>query len=180
MPTEVAVPSEGGSARTMQLVASAIGGSAILLVVISWFLAQFTLILTFGSIVVAAGCALIAVEAGDRPRSRRYVIQATIMGALAGLAPLSLVVFYRLSYFWCPVVNTLSLPWPEPWREIAHWGAGLIWLASTAFLVVALGSRQFRRAAIIMWAFSFSAIVPTLILMFLTVYGDPGPYCVPG
>lgn len=102
------------------------------------------------------------------------------MGVLAGLAPLSFVVYYRLSQFACPVANILSLPWAEPWREIAHWGAGLLWFASTAFLLTALWIRDLRHPAIAMWGFSFAAIVPTFILTFLTLYGDPGPYCVPG
>lgn len=171
---------EDDGARTMRWWAFIVGGLAILLVVISWFLHQFALMLLFGSIAVAAGCALVAVAAGARPRSRGYVIRATTMGALAGLAPLSLVVFYRLSQFACPVANILSLPWAEPWREIAHWSAGLIWLASTVCLVAALWIRRLRRAAIAMWTFSFAAVVPTFILMFLTVFGDPGPDCIPG
>jgi hypothetical protein len=56
----------------------------------------------------------------------------------------------------------------------------LIWLASTVCLVAALWIRRLRRAAIAMWTFSFAAVVPTFILMFLTVFGDPGPDCIPG
>jgi hypothetical protein len=118
-------------------------------------------------------CALVAVAVGRRPRSRELVIQSAAMGVLAGLAPISLVVFLRLSYHACAVMNVLALPWPEPWREIAHWGSAAIWLASTAFLIFAVATPRLRRAGVAMWIWSGVIAIPTVFISFLTVYGDP-------
>lgn len=130
-------------------------------------------------IAAAVGCVAVTITVGKHPRSRRYVIQAVILGVLAGLAPISSVIFLRLSGRACVVLNVLGLPWAEPWREIAHWGAGAIWLASTAFIVVALTRPQLRRAGVAMLIWSVASVVPTFLLLFLVLYGDPAAGCVP-
>ena len=73
----------------------------------------------------------------------------------------------------------LGLPWGEPWREIAHWGAGLVWLAATVFLIVALVREPLRRAGIAMLTWSLGSVVPAFFFLLLIVYGDPGPGCIP-
>ncbi|MFC5501097.1 hypothetical protein ACFPJ4_02460 [Lysinimonas soli] len=124
-------------------------------------------------------CALIAVAVGKRPRVRQIVIPSAAIGVLAGLAPISAVVFLRLSHKACAVWNVLGLPWAEPWRDLAQWSALLIWLASTVSLIVAVTTPRIRRAGVAMWIWSAAIAVPTLFLNFLVVYGDPGPSCVP-
>jgi hypothetical protein len=124
-------------------------------------------------------CALLAVAVLPRPRIRSTVVIAAALGTLAGLAPLSLVLFLRLSYHVCAVLNVLALPWPEPLREIVHWTAGLVWLASTVGLIVALTRRDLRRTGLALLVWSVIITFPTFMLLFLIVYGDPGPNCIP-
>jgi hypothetical protein len=133
----------------------------------------------FGVVAATAGCALVAIGAGARPRTRRDVVFAGVMGALAGFAPIAIVVFMRLSAHTCTVVNVLGLPWAEPWREIAHVTAGLIWLASTVLLIVAVNRPRLRRAGVLMWKWSGIIAVPTMLLFFFMVYGDPIAGCTP-
>ena len=152
----------------------------LVLFILFFFLHQITLTLLAGTIGVAIGCALVAGAVTRSSGSQRYVLLASVMGVLAGLAPIGLVLRYRLNYVACPVVNTLSLPWPEPWRTIAYWVGGLVWLTSTIILIGALWIPPLRRAAAAMWIFSLAAVVPTFLLIFLTAFGDPGPYCIPG
>lgn len=127
----------------------------------------------------AAACALLAVGVAPRPRSRGYVATAAVMGAVAGLAPISLVVYLRLSVHACVVMNILGLPWPEPGREIAHVASGLIVLGSTVFLIVAVTRPSLKRAGVAMWIWSAAIAFPTMLLYFLVVYGDPAAGCLP-
>ncbi|HEY9497869.1 MAG TPA: hypothetical protein VIQ78_02475 [Terrimesophilobacter sp.] len=142
-------------------------------------MAPFDLIFVTTVVVAVVACGAVAVSVGRRPQSRRHVVQAAALGALAGLAPISAVIFLRLSYKACVVLNILGLPWAEPWREIAHWGTGVIWLASTVFLIFALATPHLRRAGLAMLIWSAVIALPTFFLYFLVVYGDPGAYCVP-
>jgi hypothetical protein len=128
---------------------------------------------------VAAACAVGAVVVLNKPRSRRDVVQAATLGVLAGLAPISLVLFLRLSSKACVVLNILDLPWAEPWREIAHWGGGAVWLASTVFLIYALATPRLRRAGVAMLVWSVIITIPTFLLYFMITYGDPAAGCVP-
>lgn len=127
----------------------------------------------------AAFCALLSIALVRRPRPRSVAVVAGVMGLLAGLAPIGLVLFLRLSYRACAVANVLALPWAEPWRELAHWGGGIAWLASTVALIIGLVRRDLRRAAVALWIVSAVLAVPAFILFFLIVYGDPSADCVP-
>lgn len=155
-------------------------GAMLVLVILFFFLREITLTLLVGTIGVAVGCALVAAAVTRSSGSMHYVRLASVMGVLAGLAPIGLLLRYRLNYVACPVVNTLSLPWLEPWRTIAYWGGGLVWVASTVFLIGALWIPPLRRAAAAMWIFSLAAVVPPFLLLFLTAFGDPGADCIPG
>jgi len=135
----------------------------------------------FVALVVAAAvrCAVVAVRAEEPPRSRTYVVRASILGAFAGLAPIAVVLFLRLSIKVCIGANVLGLPWAEPWRELAHWGGGAVWLASTIMIAVALLVPRYRQAGLAMVKWSAAIAAPTLFLYFMTMYGDPGEGCVP-
>lgn len=139
----------------------------------------FGVLLSVIAIVAVAACVAIAISVGRSPRSPAYLAQATVLGLLVALAPIALVIFIRLSFKACPVLNVLGLPWEEPWREIAHWGAGLIWLAATVVLIIALVREPLRRAGIAMLVWSLVSVIPAFFFLFLTVYGDPGAGCVP-
>jgi len=140
----------------------------------------FGVLLTVIAVVAAGACVAINISVGRSPRSPLYLVQASILGVLVALAPIAFVFFFRLSYKACPALNVLGLPWAEPWREIAHWGAGLIWLAATVVLIVALTREPLRRAGIAMLIWSLVSVVPAFFFLFLIVYGDPGAGCVPG
>jgi len=124
-------------------------------------------------------CALLGVAVLRRPRARSTALMAAGLGTLAGLAPISLILFIRLSFHTCAVLNVLALPWPEPLREITHWTAGGVWLASTIGLILALTRRDLRRPSVALWIWSMAIAVPAFVLFFLIVYGDPGPGCIP-
>lgn len=129
--------------------------------------------------VATVGWAVVAVMAVKPPRSRAHVVRASILGAFAGLAPIAAVVFLRLSVNACVVANILGLPTAEPWSEIARWGGGAVWLAATVMIVVALAVPRYRRAGFAMLAWSALVAVPTALLCFFMLYGDPGEGCVP-
>lgn len=180
------------SSRPFWIWAGALAGSVVVIylvcfalqVVINWASGGSVNVLGVGFIYAITGtafaCALAAIAAGRVPRAHRFVVGAAIMGLLAGLAPISLVVFLRLSSHSCAVMNVLALPWAEPWREIAHIGAGVVWLGSTVFLIVAsaVSRLKLQRAAVAMWIWSGAITIPTFFLYFLTVYGDPAPGCI--
>lgn len=126
-----------------------------------------------------AMCALLAVAVLRRPRKRSTAVAAALLGTLAGLAPISLILFLRLSYHACAVANVLGLPWPEPLREIIHWTAGLVWLASTVGLIVALTRKELRWPGVAMLIWSGAITIPAFFLFFFIVYGDPGVGCTP-
>lgn len=131
-------------------------------------------------VLVAAGCAVVAIQVGKKPRTLWSNVVAGILGVLAGLAPIGVVVFLRLSIRNCLILNPLGLPWPEPWHDLAHWAGAAVWLASTLLLIVALVVPKLRRAGVAMLIWSAVIAIPTGFLFFLTIYGDAGAgYCTP-
>jgi hypothetical protein len=129
-------------------------------------------------VLVAIGCAIVAVRFG-RARTPVPIVVAVVLGLLAGLAPISLVVFFRTSFKDCIVVNVLGLPWPGSWETNIHWIAGAIWAASTVLLLLALVWKRVRRAAVVLWICTGILTIPTAFLLFLTVFGDTAAGCVP-
>jgi hypothetical protein len=67
----------------------------------------------YGIVATTVGCVLVSIGVGPRPRARRDIVVAGVMGALTALAPIALVVFMRLSLHTCTVVNVLGLPAPS-------------------------------------------------------------------
>jgi hypothetical protein len=140
---------------------------------------MFSIVL--GALVVAAAvsCTVGAVHLGRPIRSPGRGFLLALMGLLAGLAPISIVVFLRLSVRMCIVANPLGLPWLQPWHDIAHWAGGAIWLASTVLLIIATTRPKLRRAAVAMWMWSGAIAIPTAVFLFLTIYGDAAANCTP-
>ncbi len=127
-----------------------------------------------------AFCVLACVWFSPQPLALRTAIVPAVMGLLAGLAPVSLVLFIRLSVTACTVVNVFGLPWAEPARSTMHAATAILWLASCALLVIGVAlDRGLRRPAIAMLLWSGIATVPAFLLFFITFYGDPAPGCVP-
>lgn len=137
----------------------------------------FLLPLVFAS---TAFCVLACVWFSPQPLAPRTAIVPAIMGLLAGLAPVALVLLFRLSVTMCTVVDIFGLPWAEPFRSAMHAASAVVWLASSVLLVIGVAvDRGLRRPAIAMLVWSAYATVPAFLLFFITVYGDPAPGCVP-
>jgi len=132
----------------------------------------------YGIVMSPVMCALVSI-AVTRPRTRRTITLATVIGALAGLAPIAFITFFRLSMRTCTGLNFLALPWPEPLRTTVQVVAGIIWVASTVVLIVAVARPPLRWAGIAMWIWTGVIAIPTFLLLFLSFYGDPGTDCLP-
>lgn len=124
-----------------------------------------------------AGCVIFLVWMSPRPLRWRTAGLPAVMGLLAGLAPVSLVVFLRLTVQACIVVDTLGLAYVGPARGLLLWLSGMVWLASTAFFTAGVLRPAWRSAAVSMVVWSFICVIPTTILLFFSFYGDPGPDC---
>lgn len=133
-------------------------------------------------VVLAASalCAITCVWLSPYPLTRRSAIAAVVMGLLAGLAPTAIVLAIRLSVTTCTVVNVFGLPWIEPWRSIMFVASLGVWILSCSVLAMSLTfDRGLRRPAIAMLVWSAMATLPALLLLFITVYGDPAAGCLP-
>ena len=127
----------------------------------------------------SALCAVACVWLSPRPITLRSSLLPVVMGVLAGLAPVAVVLAFRLSMITCTVVNVFGLPWAEPWRSVAHVASASTWILSCIFLVAGLVlDRGLRRAAIAMLVWSAIAAVPAFLLLFITFYGDPSSGCL--
>lgn len=133
----------------------------------------------YSIVAIAVSYALFAISFLASPRNPRHIALAAALGGLVGLLPISAVLFLRLSAHTCTVLNPFWLPWAEPWREIAHWGAGAICLAATVALFVGIRNGPLQRPAVAMWVAGGILAVPAFFLFFLSVYGDPIAGCVP-
>jgi len=130
-------------------------------------------------VVATQVCVLATVWFSPRPLAWRTVLVPALMGTLAAWAPMALVVFLRLSVKACAVLNPLGLPWDEPWREIMHWGGGIVWLASCTMVVVGFAVARLRPSAVVMLVWSALSVVPAFLLLFFMFYGDPAAGCTP-
>lgn len=150
-------------------------------IVIGSFLTMVPISAILWSTVAAATavCVLATVWLSPRPLSWRTACLPALMGVLAALAPVGLLAFMRLSGEGCVWFNYLGLPQAEPWREVVHWGGGLVWLASSVLIVVGLFFPRLRNAALAMMGWSGLSVTPTILLMFLMSFGDPVGDCLP-
>ncbi len=136
--------------------------------------------LAYSTAAVAIACTLLSLGVQRRPVAPRTGVYLAIMGFLAGLAPLCVVLYYRLSMKVCPVMNLLGLPWPEPLREIVRIASGVVLLLSLMLTAYGMSQKRFRISAIAITVFYCMMAIPTFLFMFLLVFGDPGPYCTVG
>jgi len=134
-------------------------------------------------IVVAsvAGCAMVCVWFSPRPLALRSAAVPFVFGILAGLAPVAVVLFLRLSVTECTVVDVFGLPWEEPWRSGMHIASVVVALAAGALLIIGVAvDRGMRLPAIAMAVWSAIATIPAFVLLFVSFYGDPARGCTPG
>ena len=130
---------------------------------------------TFGA---TATCVTIAVWLSPRPLSWAYAAPSAVMGLLGGLAPIALVLFLRITASTsCIVINVFGLPWSAPWQELLHWGSGALCIIAPIALITAVTRPALRGPAIAMLGYWVLMALPTSVLWFLSVFGDPAPGC---
>lgn len=131
-----------------------------------------------GVLLLLATC-FAAVRASSKTVQRETWVGRYLLTCLAFIAPIAVAIGFRLSFKTCTGLNLLGLPWPPAAESSVAWTCLALVLASTAALVVGLVRPRLRSASVVMLVYSMVAVVPTFIFMFLSVYGDPGPACVP-
>lgn len=137
------------------------------LAVCYWFVVLFT------------GCVLAVLSASQPKGPPRVVAYRTIMLTLGFLAPIAVVLFLRLSIKMCAVANILMLPWGDGAELAVRIGALVVWAASTVLIIVGLRQPSLRGPSLVMFYWSLWAAIPAFFFFFLSVYGDPGPNCIP-
>lgn len=125
-----------------------------------------------------ATCVMIAVWLSPRPFSLESASVSVAMGLLGGLPPIALVLFLRLVETDCIVINVFGLPWSAPWEELLRWGSGVLCLLAPFVLFGAVRRPALRAAAVAMLGYWGVVAFPTLVLLFLSFYGDPAPGCL--
>lgn len=97
-----------------------------------------------------------------------------ILIILGVLAPIAVFLAVRVP-MGCSVINPLGLPWPAPTNAIV---ASLV-VAFAALIAVVRGFfHQSTRVVSIVFVGLWLAQVPAIFfLVFITIYGDPGPTC---
>jgi hypothetical protein len=126
---------------------------------------------------IVAG-ALIGLRLTRTPRTRLSLRLAAVLGTLAGASPVSAFLFFRLQYPGCVGLNVLGVPWPEPWQSLAQLATAGVVFGAVVLTAVCLFIFSTRRAAVTVLAWFVVAAIPTSLLFFLSIYGDPGPGCI--
>lgn len=138
-----------------------------------WMLIEFML----GSFIAVIGVAVACLRV---PRARRDIIAVVALSAAVWLVPATAVVFARLSMFGCSVINLLGLPWPPAVRALVIVvGITMIGIALAGMVWAGMSPR--RRLVLLPWLVYLAVMVfPAFLGLFIMVYGDPAPNCVPG
>ena len=126
---------------------------------------------------IVAG-ALIGLRLTRTPRTRLSLRLAAVLGTLAGASPVSAFLFFRWQYPGCVGLNVLGVPWPEPWQSLAQLATAGVVFGAVVLTAVCLFIFSTRRAAVTVLAWFVVAAIPTSLLFFLSIYGDPGPGCI--
>lgn len=124
-------------------------------------------------------CLLGVAGVSMRASALRVSATRTLIGVLGFFAPIAVLVFLRLWIKSCTGFNFLQLPWDDGVANAVRAIAIVAWLASTALIILGLRQRELRAASIFMIVWSGVACIPVMFLLFLSVYGDPGPNCIP-
>jgi hypothetical protein len=124
-------------------------------------------------------CLLGVAGVSMRASTLRVSAARTLIAVLGFLAPIAVLVFLRLWIKSCTGFNYLQLPWDDGIANAVRIAAVVVWLSSTALIVVGTRRSELRSASIFMIAWSGVACIPVMFLLFLSVYGDPAANCVP-
>lgn len=117
--------------------------------------------------------------AGPTPTRAAFWVRIG-MTTLALIAPLAVVVAFRLSFEMCIILNPLGLPWTQPVKTVARIVSAAAIVVSTVMLIWGSRRHDLKGASLVLAKYSAAIAVPTILVLFLTVYGDPGPSCVVG
>lgn len=126
--------------------------------------------------IVAGG--LIGLRLTRTPRTRVSLRLAAVLGTLAGASPVSAFLFFRFQYPGCVGLNFFGIPWPEPWQTLAQLATAGVVVGAVVLTAVCLFIFSTRRTALTVLAWIVAAAIPTSLLFFLSIYGDPGPGCI--
>lgn len=133
-------------------------------------------------LVIAVLVCLFLVLAAVSPPAPNGVttIVRIVMTALAILAPLAVVLSYRLSFETCLILNPFGLPWPDIAKLIVRVLSAAVLVGSTALIIRGFTRPQYKAASLVLTIYSVLMVIPTLFMAFLTLYGDPGGDCTVG
>lgn len=126
--------------------------------------------------IVAGG--LIGLRLTRTPRTRVSLRLAAVLGTLAGASPVSAFLFFRFQYPGCVGLNFFGVPWPEPWQTLAQLATAGVVVGAVVLTAVCLFISSTRRTAVTVLFWFLVAAIPTSLLFFFSIYGDPGPGCI--
>lgn len=105
--------------------------------------------------------------------------QVLLIG-LGLLSPAAVFVVLRIGVIRsCTGMNILGLPWHPVVSTAVLVLALLVALGSLTMIVFGYGTRGLRASAVAMTVFGLISVIPVIMALFLSVYGDPGPVCNP-
>ena len=105
------------------------------------------------------------------PAKRLWMIAIVIAGLVAPVAAFLLI---RVP-MGCSVLNLFGLPWPNDVTATVLASCAIVALVSSALTFGGMAFRSVRSASVaILWYWA-AALVPGFFVLFLSLYGDPGP-----
>lgn len=144
-----------------------------------WVYSLFPSLGVAGAVVGTIGAAsIIAVFLVRPPHSRVSTRLAAVLGAFAGAAPVSVVVFFLLQRSTCVNINVFGMPW-HPLLESVGQAVTLVVLCGALVLFVAcliVPGTRFASWAVLGWW--LTSLVPSYLLYALSFYGDRVEPCL--
>jgi hypothetical protein len=129
-----------------------------------------------GCLVVFVSAAMFA-ESGPRIAPGLAALRHLIVAA-GVLAPIAVVLAFRLSIKACIVMNPLLLPWDPRVHLAVHMASLTILAVAAVGIIVGYAIPSLRRMSNALLIYGAVSAVPVMVLFFIVVYGDPGPNCV--
>jgi hypothetical protein len=149
-----------------------------------WFGPQTWAFTVFGTIGVLgaiagtiAAASIIAVLLLRSPHTSRATALAAVFGALAGAAPVNVVVYFLIDKSNCVTINAFGMPWPPPVEVVGQVVTAAIVWASIGLFAACLVVRSTRFAALVAFGWWVAALIPSYLLYMFSFFGDPGPSC---